>query len=96
MFTPRALPFNVDFNGDGMVDTHAGATSDVAFNNARPTVHNNGDNVTLLDGHVEWVSFKKLWQVNAGQKRSSTRFGIWRIEQPPLASCETICCNASP
>ena len=27
-----------------------------------------GDNVTLLDGHVEWVAFKKLWQVNSKRK----------------------------
>jgi prepilin-type processing-associated H-X9-DG protein len=38
------------------------------FNSGRPTVHNNGDNVTLLDGHVEWVPFKKLWQINAAKK----------------------------
>jgi prepilin-type N-terminal cleavage/methylation domain-containing protein/prepilin-type processing-associated H-X9-DG protein len=37
----------------------------VAFNWARPTVHNNGANVTLLDGHAERISLKKLWQVDA-------------------------------
>jgi prepilin-type processing-associated H-X9-DG protein len=33
-----------------------------SFNNARPTAHNLGANVTLLDGHAERVAFKKLWE----------------------------------
>ena len=60
--------FDSDKNHDGMVDSHEGADAGFAFNDGRPTVHNNGDNVTLLDGHVEWVPFKKLWQVNAARK----------------------------
>ena len=27
-----------------------------------------GANLTLLDGHVERVSFKKLWQIDAAKK----------------------------
>ena len=41
---------------------------DTAFNFGRPTVHNNGANVTLLDGHVERVGFTKLWEVDAAKK----------------------------
>jgi len=37
----------------------------VSYNWARPTVHGGGANLTLLDGHVERVSFKKLWAVDA-------------------------------
>ncbi len=59
--------FSLDLNGDGVKDTMPQYPG-VPFNNGRPTVHNNGCNVTLLDGHVEWVSFKKLWQVGAGNK----------------------------
>ena len=46
----------------------AGGESSNPFNNACPKVHNGGANVTLLDGHVERVSFKKLWQINSGGK----------------------------
>jgi prepilin-type N-terminal cleavage/methylation domain-containing protein/prepilin-type processing-associated H-X9-DG protein len=59
--------FTLDLNGDGQVDTMP-QYPETPFNSGRPTVHNNGDNVTLLDGHVEWVAFKKLWQVNAAKK----------------------------
>ena len=42
-------------------------TTEFSFNNGRPTVHNNGANVTLLDGHVERVPFKKLWEWRGGK-----------------------------
>jgi len=42
-------------------------TTEYAFNNGRPTVHGNGSNVTLLDGHAERVSFKKLWEWRGGK-----------------------------
>jgi prepilin-type processing-associated H-X9-DG protein len=35
------------------------------YSRARPTLHNNGANVTLLDGRVERVPFKKLRQIDA-------------------------------
>ncbi|MBI3853363.1 MAG: prepilin-type N-terminal cleavage/methylation domain-containing protein [Verrucomicrobia bacterium] len=63
-----AYQFDTDKDHDGKVDSHEGADSGFAYNDGRPTVHNNGDNVTLLDGHVEWVSFKKLWQVDRNRK----------------------------
>jgi prepilin-type N-terminal cleavage/methylation domain-containing protein/prepilin-type processing-associated H-X9-DG protein len=50
-----------DFDGDGVPDSMA-AYADIPFNYARPTVHENASNVTLLDGHVERVAYKKLWQ----------------------------------
>jgi len=40
----------------------------VAYNHARPTVHNNGANVTLLDSHVERVDFPKLWDIGANNR----------------------------
>jgi len=58
--------FVTDANKDGMVDTMASYL--IPFNFGRPTVHNNGANVTLLDGHVERVPFKALWQVNANKQ----------------------------
>jgi len=56
--------FTRDMNGDGINDTMA-AYPEYPFNWGRPTVHNKGCNVTLLDGHVERVSFKKLWQIDS-------------------------------
>jgi len=57
--------FNLDMDNDGVVDStslHANAP----YNEARPRVHNDGANVTLLDGHVERVPFKSLWKVDSG------------------------------
>jgi len=59
--------FALDMNGDGAKDTMP-QYPDVPFNNARPTVHSDGSNMTLLDGHVERVSFKRLWQVDKSNK----------------------------
>jgi prepilin-type processing-associated H-X9-DG protein len=54
--------FIVDMDGDGKLDSMSSTVA--AFNWGRPTVHNGGANVTLMDGHVERVSFEKLWHVN--------------------------------
>jgi prepilin-type N-terminal cleavage/methylation domain-containing protein/prepilin-type processing-associated H-X9-DG protein len=62
-----AYRFTLDMNRDGSVDTMP-QYPDVPFNNGRPTVHNNGSNLTLLDGHVERVGFKQLWQIDAAKK----------------------------
>lgn len=59
--------FTLDLNRDGMADTMP-QYPDMPFNFGRPTVHNNGANLTLLDGHVERVGFKKLWQIDASKK----------------------------
>jgi prepilin-type N-terminal cleavage/methylation domain-containing protein/prepilin-type processing-associated H-X9-DG protein len=62
-----AYYFTLDMNGDHIPDTMP-QYPDVPFNNARPTVHSDGANTTLLDGHVERVSFKRLWQVDKANK----------------------------
>jgi len=59
--------FSVDMNGDGKVDTMSRYPG-WPFNFARPTVHNDGANLILLDGHAERVAFKKLWAVDASNK----------------------------
>ena len=59
--------FTLDMNGDGKVDTMP-QYPDTPFNSGRPTVHDNGANVTLLDGHVERVPFKKLWEIDSTKK----------------------------
>jgi prepilin-type N-terminal cleavage/methylation domain-containing protein/prepilin-type processing-associated H-X9-DG protein len=54
--------FTLDLNGDGKLDSMSSYS--IPFNYGRPTVHNGGANVTLMDGHVERVPFEKLWQVD--------------------------------
>ncbi|MBI3853364.1 MAG: type II secretion system protein [Verrucomicrobia bacterium] len=68
--------FTLDLDRDGVKDTMP-QYPDWPFNFGRPTVHNNGCNVTLLDGHVEWVSFKKLWQVD---KANKVVHSFWYLE----------------
>jgi prepilin-type N-terminal cleavage/methylation domain-containing protein/prepilin-type processing-associated H-X9-DG protein len=50
-----------DINEDGFGDT--GCWCWAPFNGANPYVHSAGANVALMDGHVEWVPFTKLWEV---------------------------------
>jgi len=68
--------FTLDLNRDGAVDTMP-QYPEWPFNFGRPTVHNNGANVALLDGHVEWVPFKKLWQLNAAKRVAHS---FWYLE----------------
>lgn len=68
--------FTLDMNGDGKVDTMP-QYPDTPFNYGRPTVHSNGSNVTLLDGHVERVPFKALWEIDA---RRRVAHSFWYIE----------------
>jgi len=67
--------FTLDMNGDGMLDSF-GAYKGWPFNHARPTVHNFGANVGLLDGHVERVPFSKLWNARGGKVTHS----FWYLE----------------
>ena len=68
--------FTLDLNGDGQKDTMA-AYPDTPFNSGRPTVHNNGSNNTLLDGHVERVAFQKLWAVDS---KTAVTHSFWYLE----------------
>ena len=66
--------FTLDLNNDGKLDS---MSSGVPFNWARPTVHSGGANATLMDGHVERVSFEKLWRVDA---RANVLHSFWYME----------------
>ncbi|MBI4662552.1 MAG: type II secretion system protein [Verrucomicrobia bacterium] len=68
--------FTLDMDRDGAVDTMP-QYPDTPFNSGRPTVHGNGSNLTLLDGHVERVAFKKLWQIDAAKK---VVHSFWYVE----------------
>ncbi len=71
-----AHKFTLDMNGDGKPDT-MGRYPDTPFNYARATVHSDGANVVLLDGHQERVSFKKLWAVDSANNAVNT---FWYLE----------------
>ena len=70
VYHPLVWTFDKDVDGDGLKDSSAGVLGarEYAFNNGRPTVHNNGANVTLLDGHVERMPSKKLWAWGSDNK----------------------------
>jgi len=63
VYSPLLRAFTFDSDGDGAGDSDPNYAP---YSHGRPTVHSQGANVTLLDGHVERVPFKKLWQVRAG------------------------------
>jgi prepilin-type N-terminal cleavage/methylation domain-containing protein/prepilin-type processing-associated H-X9-DG protein len=64
VYSPVQWRFARDADHDKVNDSMSAYTS-TPFNYGRPTVHSGGANVTLLDGHVERVPFKKLWNVDA-------------------------------
>ena len=77
VYSPLVWLFDRDLTRDGMMDSmDAIYSTEYSFNNGRPTVHNNGSNVTLLDGHVERVPFKKLWE----WKNNRIVHSFWYLE----------------
>lgn len=78
IYSPLVWTFDQDLNGDRMLDSHSGVyAGEFSFNNGRPTVHNKGANVALLDGHAERVPFKLLWNVDRGAKVTHS---FWYLE----------------
>jgi prepilin-type N-terminal cleavage/methylation domain-containing protein/prepilin-type processing-associated H-X9-DG protein len=71
-----AYKFSLDMNKDGAADSMS-TYPDIPFNWARPTVHNSGANVALLDGHVERMTFKKLWAVDS---KKNVVHSYWYLE----------------
>jgi prepilin-type N-terminal cleavage/methylation domain-containing protein/prepilin-type processing-associated H-X9-DG protein len=63
VYSPLLRAFTFDSDGDGQGDSDPNYAP---FSHGRPTVHNNAANVTLLDGHVERVAYRKLWQIKSG------------------------------
>jgi prepilin-type processing-associated H-X9-DG protein len=68
--------FVIDVDHDGQPDTMA-SLDQPPYNSARPRNHDDGANVTLLDGHVERMPFKSLWKVDA--KAPPTLIGAFSI-----------------
>jgi prepilin-type N-terminal cleavage/methylation domain-containing protein/prepilin-type processing-associated H-X9-DG protein len=76
VYSPVQWKFARDADGDGAPDSMS-SYPDTPYNYGRPTVHNNGANVTLLDGHVERVSFKKLWKLDGS---GNVAHSFWYME----------------
>jgi prepilin-type N-terminal cleavage/methylation domain-containing protein/prepilin-type processing-associated H-X9-DG protein len=76
VYSPVERPWNdhSDPNGTGPNDT---LSTYKPYSHGRPTVHDNGANVTLLDGHVERVPFKKLWEVDSA---GNVVHSFWYLE----------------
>jgi prepilin-type N-terminal cleavage/methylation domain-containing protein/prepilin-type processing-associated H-X9-DG protein len=75
LYSPAYLNFDADWDLDGFNDTFQVYGP---YSHARPTVHNKGANVALLDGHVERVPYKKLWQVDPASNKPIHSF--WYLE----------------
>jgi prepilin-type N-terminal cleavage/methylation domain-containing protein/prepilin-type processing-associated H-X9-DG protein len=77
IYTPThsSYKFTRDLDGDGKLDTMGQYST--AYNYGRPTVHSQGANVALMDGHAERVPFKKLWNVDGGGNVTHT---FWYLE----------------
>jgi prepilin-type N-terminal cleavage/methylation domain-containing protein/prepilin-type processing-associated H-X9-DG protein len=77
--SPLFCPFDIDVGSFGQVDSNSEQYAQAfPFNWGRPTVHSLGANVTLLDGHVERVPFKKLWAVD---KKNNVTCPYWYLKQ---------------
>jgi prepilin-type N-terminal cleavage/methylation domain-containing protein len=71
--TSKTWPWNLDtLYGDGSAGPKDSSSTiltgyGLPYNAARAKIHGGkGNNVGVLDGHVEHVQFKKLWQVTTG------------------------------
>ena len=76
VYSPLLHPFTRDADGDGLKDSSA-VDAGIAYNDARPTVHSGGANITAADAHVERVPFRILWRT-VGTSDMSSRF--WYME----------------
>ena len=65
VFEPVQWSWNTDYDGDGMNDSQGGViTAGLGpYNFAQPKIHRGGCNVSLFDGHVEWIAYRDFWEM---------------------------------
>ncbi len=78
VYTPNIWGLYMDADGDGIVDSNNGILSNnrLIYNGAQPKIHGGGMNVTLCDGHVEWLSYDEIWGWDADNRRMTHQY--WR------------------
>jgi prepilin-type processing-associated H-X9-DG protein len=80
VYSPVSAPdysggkWTADVDGDGDPDS---AASYQPYSHGRPTVHDAGSNVGMLDGHVQRVPYKILWAVDNHFKTPTCT--LWNI-----------------
>lgn len=66
LFEPVHWAWDVDYDGDGMNDSRSGVLSGLGpYNFAQPKIHRGGCNVSLFDGHVEWIDYATFWEIGS-------------------------------
>ncbi len=61
-------PWSQDYDFDGDPDSFTQTNWQVPYSTARPRIHNDGSNVALMDGHVEYVKKDDLWALDMYDK----------------------------
>jgi prepilin-type N-terminal cleavage/methylation domain-containing protein/prepilin-type processing-associated H-X9-DG protein len=82
VYSPASWWLDQDRDGDGQLDSHSMLNALYMYNMGMPKVHNNGCNVVLADGHVEWIAFNSLWAVARYQGHWFTKHRFWWWEYP--------------
>ena len=63
LVNPFEKGFNWGYDTDGDGDVDSRFVEEASYSGFKPKIHSDGSNVALMDGHVEYVKFKKLWGV---------------------------------
>jgi len=77
VYSPVRWKLNVDWDRDGVLDSHSGVLiGEGPYNRGDPFRHNGGSNCAFADGHIRWVDGKSwltnkddLWGSYLRQKR---------------------------
>ena len=73
------LTWDLDLDEDGKVDSHSAIyrQEGLPYNCARPKIHYGGCNVTLADGHAEYIKYEELWSVDENNKDMPASHRYW-------------------
>ena len=65
VFEPVHWIWDTDYDGDGMNDSRSGIINAGLgpYNRGQPKIHRGGCNVSLFDGHVEWIRYETFWEI---------------------------------
>lgn len=67
MLNPILWKWNYDYDEDGIYDSLKAVISSLGpYSMAKPKIHRGGCNVSLFDGHVEWVRYEDFWDYADG------------------------------